>query len=220
MQTRREVLKRLLLALIPAPIFWRGRGQAARASGGAEASGEIVFPGTPPERLIGKHPRTLDTSRFEVMPLESFGTMGLTDHEVDPDTWRLQVSAGKAAPVSLTYRDLLPLARMEREVLLICPGVFVNHGRWKGISFSRLLRIAGGPPGLTHVTVRGPAGRYAKTHRLALAEIAGDEAFLATAVNGRPLPVKHGYPLRLVSRNDYGFDWVKYVDSVAFERIP
>lgn len=36
-----------------------------------------------------------------------------------------------------------------------------------------------------------------------------------TGVNGDPLPQKHGFPLRLVYEDAYGYDWVKYVEEVV-----
>lgn len=43
--------------------------------------------------------------------------------------------------------------------------------------------------------------------------------FLAYQVNGETLPVKHGYPLRLVAEGVYGSEWVKYVYKVQFDKI-
>jgi len=34
-------------------------------------------------------------------------------------------------------------------------------------------------------------------------------------VNGETLPQKHGFPLRLVYEDAYGYDWVKYVDEIV-----
>ncbi|MBW2515672.1 MAG: molybdopterin-dependent oxidoreductase, partial [Deltaproteobacteria bacterium] len=38
-----------------------------------------------------------------------------------------------------------------------------------------------------------------------------DKVFLAYEVNGEKLPVRHGFPLRIVAEDYYGDDWVKYV---------
>jgi sulfoxide reductase catalytic subunit YedY len=34
-------------------------------------------------------------------------------------------------------------------------------------------------------------------------------------VNGEILPQKHGFPLRLVYEDAYGYDWVKYIEEVV-----
>ncbi len=37
---------------------------------------------------------------------------------------------------------------------------------------------------------------------------------LAYGVNGRILPKKHGFPLRIVAEGYYGYNWVKYAYRV------
>jgi sulfoxide reductase catalytic subunit YedY len=50
-------------------------------------------------------------------------------------------------------------------------------------------------------------------------DILSDKVFLAFGVNGEDLPRKHGFPLRVVAEDYYGYDWVKYVYRVTAERI-
>lgn len=179
----------------------------------------LVPKGTDPQTLVNRNPKSLDTRHLEVMALDDFKTMGLSDHRVDLGTWRLAVSGKVRDPLTLTYEELMRLPKVERNVLLLCPGVFCNHGRWHGVSIRTLLEAAGADPGISHVTIRGPAGNYEKTHRLRTADFAADQAFLALGVNGKNLPLKHGFPLRLVSENDYGFEWIKYVDRIEAQQM-
>jgi DMSO/TMAO reductase YedYZ molybdopterin-dependent catalytic subunit len=44
--------------------------------------------------------------------------------------------------------------------------------------------------------------------------MANDNIFLAHIVNGETLPEKHGFPLRLVAKGKYGYDWVKWVENI------
>jgi sulfoxide reductase catalytic subunit YedY len=165
--------------------------------------------------LVDRNPASLDTRNLEIIPLEEFETMGLTDHQVDLDQWRLEVAGSVRKPLKLTYAQLLELPSIEKNVLLICPGFFTNHGRWKGISVTELLKLAEAGPDITHVSFRGPAGRYAKTVGFPLDEIASHKIFLAYQVNGKVLPGKHGYPLRVVAEDYYGYEWVKYVHKIT-----
>jgi DMSO/TMAO reductase YedYZ molybdopterin-dependent catalytic subunit len=172
----------------------------------------IILPkGTDLSTLKNKNPATLDTRNLEVIPLNNFQTMGLTDHDVNLASWRLKIDGNVAAPSKLTYSQILELPSIEREVLLICPGVFTNHGRWKGVSLMTLLHLAQMKEDTTHVTVHGPPGNYEKVERFPLADIRSDKVFLAYQVNGEALPRKHGFPLRIVAEDYYGSDWVKYV---------
>ena len=168
--------------------------------------------------LINRNPAYLDTSNLDIIPLEDFKTMGMTDHKVQLQKWRLQVIGAVQKPLELTYAQLLEMPTIERNVLLICPGVFTNHGRWKGFSVMELLNMAGAEEGITHVSFRGPAGRYAKRQRFAFSEIVSNKIFLAYMVNGKVLPGKHGFPLRVVAEDHYGDEWVKYVHKIEFHR--
>ena len=102
---------------------------------------------------------------------------------------------------------------------MICPGFFTNHGRWKGISIAELLKLSGADAGITHVSIRGPEGRYAKVERFPITEIVSHQVFLAYQVNGQVLPRKHGFPLRAVAEDHYGSEWVKFVHHIEVHKI-
>ena len=183
-------------------------------------SKRIILPkGTKMTSLVDKNPADLDTRNLEVIPLKQFETMGLTDHKTDLDTWRLTVTGEVKKPLKLTYDQVLELPSIERNVLLICPGFFTNHGRWKGISVTELFKLAEAESGITHVTFRGPPGRYEKTERFPMAEVAANKIFLAYEVNGQVLPRKHGFPCRVVAEDHYGSVWVKFVHQIEAFKV-
>lgn len=171
----------------------------------------------PRQNLVNKNPAHLDTHKLDITPLEDFYTMGITDHETDLDAWRLKVKGLVEQPFQLTYPQILTLPAIERNVLLICPGIFANNGRWKGISMTTLLKKAKVKEGATFLTFKGPEGKYEKTERFYLKDAISDKVFLAYDVNGKPLPKKHGFPLRVVAEGHYGFTWVKYVHKVSVD---
>jgi sulfoxide reductase catalytic subunit YedY len=141
--------------------------------------------------------------------------MGTTNHPVDVKTWQLEVSGLLERPLKLSYQQILQLPAIERDVLLICPGVFSYNARWKGISVTSILEMANVRPGANHVSFSGPLGRFKKEEKFPLADIMTDKVFLAYRVNGEDLPLKHGFPLRVVAEGYYGSDWVKYVHKMA-----
>ena len=102
---------------------------------------------------------------------------------------------------------------------MICPGFFTNYGLWKGISIGVLLILAGAKKDITHVSIRGPQGRYAKMEKFPIAEITSNQVFLAYQINGHKLPRKHGFPLRTVAEDHYGSEWVKYVHRIETHKI-
>lgn len=144
--------------------------------------------------------------------------MGTSDYEVNLSTWRLEINGHVKETLRLAYPEILALTAVEKNVLLICPGIFSNHGRWKGISMKELLQRVGVDKAVRHVTFAGPKGPNEKVERFPVEDILSNKVFLAYGVNGEPLPKKHGYPLRVVAEDYYGDDWVKYVYRMTLEK--
>jgi sulfoxide reductase catalytic subunit YedY len=174
----------------------------------------LVPKGTDLSALRSDNPASLDARNLEVLPLKDFQTMGLTDHEVDLKSWQLLIEGNVATPSRLSYSKIREFPAIERNVLMICPGIFVNHGRWKGISMMTTLNLAQMKADTTHISVYGPQGSYEKVERFPIADIRSDKVFLAYQVNGERLPQKHGFPLRIVAEDYYGDEWVKFVYKI------
>jgi len=214
MNNRRQFIKLImgflgLIGLLFSPISNGIRVVFAKAK-------RVILPkGTRMDTLINKNPTYLDTRNLDLTPVEAFETMGLNNHSVNQNTWKLEIGGHVRSSLKLTYSEILEMPSIERNVLLICPGVFAYHARWKGISVARLLKLAQMISGVTHVFFSGPSGSFEKTERFPVEDILSDKVFLAYNVNGRVLPKKHGFPLRVVAQDYYGGDWVKYVYRIT-----
>ena len=221
MDTRRQFLKKISNAVAFLGIICMPFVSGIRWAWGKTQ--KIILPkGTKREALIQENPADLDTRDLEITPLNNFETMGLVDHRVTLSEWHLEVTGYVEIMVLLTYQQITALPYIQRNVLLICPGFFANHGQWRGVSIKELLTIAELKKGATHVTIRGPKSPYEKVEsvqRFPLADINSDRVFLAYQINGEILPEKHGFPLRVVAEGYYGYDWIKYVYSITAERV-
>ena len=133
MKTRRQFIKFSVKFLSGLGMFFGTIG-AWLEKVYAQTKRILVPKGTDLSTLRSENPATLDTRNLDVRPLKEFETMGQTDHEVDLKSWRLSIDGNVAAPARLSYSRILELPSIERKVLMICPGVFTNHGKWKGIS--------------------------------------------------------------------------------------
>lgn len=213
MKTRRQFIKSAIAFLSGLGVLFSTIG-VWLAKAYAQTKRILLPKGTDLSSLSSKNPAELDTRDLEVRPLEDFEIMGLSDHEVDLQSWRLIIDGNVADPTRLTYSQLVELPSIERKVLLICPGFFANHGSWKGVSLMTVLNLARMKADTTHIGVSGPEGRYEKAERFPIADISKDKIFLAYEVNGEKLPRKHGFPLRIVAEDYYGDDWVKYVYKI------
>jgi sulfoxide reductase catalytic subunit YedY len=213
MKTRRQFIKFSLKLLSVLGMFFGTLG-AGLESVYARVKRTLVPKGTDLSTLRSENPAALDTRDLEVRPLKEFETMGQTDHEVDLKSWRLVIEGNVATPTRLSYSRVLELPWIERKVLMICPGIFTNHGSWKGISLMTALNLAGLKGDTTHIIASGPQDRYEKADKFPIADIRSDKVFLAYQVNGERLPQKHGFPLRIVAEDYYGDQWVKYVYKI------
>jgi DMSO/TMAO reductase YedYZ molybdopterin-dependent catalytic subunit len=173
---------------------------------------KILPKGFKRDELRNMNPAEIDNRNLEIDPLGKFGTMGPTDVAVDGKTYRLKITGAVNRPLSLSYDQILKFPSLTEVVLLICPGFFSNNGRWTGVSFKALLQEAQVKKEAKYVDVKGA---YEKTVRIPLKEIDRKKIFLAYRVNGETLPQKHGFPIRLVYEDAYGYDWVKYVDEIV-----
>jgi len=213
MKTRRQFIKFSVKFLSGLGVFFSTIGTWLTKAY-AKTKRILVPKGTDLSALRSDNPATLDARNLEILPLKDFETMGLTDHEVDLKSWRLLIEGEVTTPTRLTYSRISELPAIERNVLMICPGIFVNHGRWKGISLMTALNLAQMKADTTHISVYGPQGPYEKVERFPISDIRSDKVFLAYQVNGEELPQKHGFPLRIVAEDYYGDEWVKYVYKI------
>jgi DMSO/TMAO reductase YedYZ molybdopterin-dependent catalytic subunit len=164
--------------------------------------------------LAYEDPAELDTHLLPLTPVDQFGVSGLADHRIDPAQWRLTLAGLVAHPRQLRLDPLRQRPPLTRNVLLICPGTFAYHARWQGFALWPLLQEAGLDPQATHVEISGPPEEGPEKARFTLDEIRREQVFLALAVNGQPLPVAHGFPLRVVAEGHVGAEWIKYVDRL------
>ena len=217
MQMRRQFLKTSFGSLIGMGILFSPVFEMVRKAY-AKAQKKILPKDVNREKLIYRNPALLDTRKLEPTPLKNFRTMGDSNYSVDLSDWHLEVTGRVATPLRLAYSQILTLSSIERDVLLICPGFFANHGRWKGISMKMLLEKAQMQTGVTHLIFSAAGGAGGNEAKFPLADIQSDRVFLAYGVNSVTLPKKHGFPLRLVAEGYHGSVWVKYVNRIRLDR--
>jgi len=173
---------------------------------------QLLPKGFSKNHLKDMNPAEIDSRNLEIDPLNQFGTMGPTDVAIDSKTYRLKITGKTGRPLSLSYDEILKYPYITEAVLLICPGFFANNGRWTGVNLNSLLQEAQVKKEAQYIDINGAHG---KGVRIPLKTINQKKIFLAYRVNGETLPQKHGFPLRLVYEDAYGFDWVKYVDEIV-----
>ena len=133
---------------------------------------------------------------------------------IDLASYRLEVSGKVDRPLLLRYDDLRCLRRVEARVKLVCQGYFEDTATWAGVPLSAVLGLAQVQPSATSLRLVGADG-FANSVLLTVSD--SDKNFLAYELEGQPLPVWHGFPLRAVFPGLAGNTWVKWLIQIVVE---
>jgi DMSO/TMAO reductase YedYZ molybdopterin-dependent catalytic subunit len=148
---------------------------------------------------------------------------------LDSREWRLKVTGLVEREVEITFEDLLAKPLIERHVTIACVsnevgGDLIGNARWLGWPVRELLGMAGPKPEADMVLSRSSDGFTASTPLEALTD--RRDALLAVGMNGEPLPLEHGFPVRMIVPGLYGYvsatKWLtelkvtRFADDVAY----
>jgi DMSO/TMAO reductase YedYZ molybdopterin-dependent catalytic subunit len=170
-----------------------------------------------------------------VTPLENLfvvAPLGAPD-PIDMQTWELRIDGLVERPTVLTFNDLLQLPKREMQAFHQCAGNplrwdfptrRITNVVWGGVDLTLLLRLAGVRTEArflwsygrdSGVYLNESIDEYIKDLPLEAVEPCG--ALLAYELNGVPLPIEHGFPLRLVVPGHYGTNSVKWLKRLRLE---
>ena len=145
---------------------------------------------------------------------------------IDVSTWRLRIHGMVRRELRLTYQDLLDRGLTEAWVTLACVsnpvgGELIGNAWWSGIRIADLLAEAGPAAGADAVLQTSEDGWTCGTPLAALTD--DRDAMLALAMNGEPLPLEHGFPVRMVVPGLYGYvsatKWLVDLEVTRFDDI-
>ncbi|HEY0001750.1 MAG TPA: molybdopterin-dependent oxidoreductase [Actinoplanes sp.] len=143
--------------------------------------------------------------------------------QVDPSTWQLRIHGMVRNPITITWAELLQRPMIERYVTLACVsnevgGDLIGNALWLGTPIKELLDEAEPLPGADQVIQRSVDGWTCGSPTAVLRD--GRNALLAVGMNGKPLPVEHGFPVRMVVPGLYGYvsacKWITEIEVSRF----
>jgi len=191
-------------------------GVVSRTYGGLRASASRAALGVPfPDSAA---PPLAGAMRLDVPGITPYLTPNRDFYRVDTalrvpdvpvDTWRLRVHGLVDRELDLSYEDLLRRRMVERRITLTCVsnpvgGEYVGNATWIGVPIRDLLREAGVQNGADAVKSTSADDFTIGTPLPVLLDDDRD-AILAVAMNGEPLPLTHGFPVRMVTPGLYGY---------------
>lgn len=140
------------------------------------------------------------------------------------EDWRLRVHGMVEREITLDYEQLLARPLIERDITLCCVsnsvgGRYVGNARWIGAPLRDLLEDAGVRSGADQIVSRSVDGFTVGTPTAVAMD--GRDAMLAVSMNGEPLPIEHGFPVRMIVPGLYGYvsatKWVVDLELSTFD---
>ncbi|HET6214711.1 MAG TPA: molybdopterin-dependent oxidoreductase, partial [Micromonosporaceae bacterium] len=224
---RRRFLAQVGLVTGGAMVAGFGGRQLSTRRGVAAARDDVVLPApssTAPAAPAGADLRIADLAPY-VTGNDDFYRIdtALVVPQVDPNSWRLRISGRVRKPLELTFAQLLARPMVERYITLCCVsnevgGDLISNALWLGVPVKDLLDEAGPRDGADQVVSRSADGFTCGTPTAVLQD--GRDAILAVGMNGEPLPVAHGFPVRMVVPGLYGYvsacKWIVSMELATF----
>lgn len=144
---------------------------------------------------------------------------------IDPADWSLRIHGMVDREVVVSWDELLALPMQEADVTLACVsnevgGSLIGNARWLGHPVRELLARAGVDADADMVLSTSADGFTASTPLEALTD--DRDALLAIGMNGEPLPMEHGFPVRMVVPGLFGYvsatKWVTQLEVTRFDK--
>jgi DMSO/TMAO reductase YedYZ molybdopterin-dependent catalytic subunit len=156
--------------------------------------------------------------------------------QIETATFRLNVHGHVDRPLQLTLAEVTALPRVEMAAVNQCSGNSrgffeprvaggewgngaMGNARWTGVRLKDVLDKAGVKAGAVQVRFNGldepvvpDAPKFMKS--LAVDDARDAEVMIAYAMNGQPLPLLNGFPLRLIVPGWYATYWVKMLNDI------
>jgi DMSO/TMAO reductase YedYZ molybdopterin-dependent catalytic subunit len=145
---------------------------------------------------------------------------------VHPDEWQLRIHGMVEQEVVLGFDELVDLGLVDRWVTLCCVsnpvgGDLVGNAFWTGVPVGTVLALAGPAADADAVLSTSHDGWTCGTPLDVLTD--GRDSLFAVAMNGEPLPVDHGFPVRMVVPGLYGYvsatKWVVDLEVSRFDLV-
>ena len=145
----------------------------------------------------------------------------VTQNPVDPNpdlaVWRLEVTGLVGSSGTYTYEQFTSLPSISRATTLECiangiGGHLISTAIWQAIPFKDLLERHGGAQSSASYVAFSSIDGYVVSQPLA--EVLAADTLLAFRMNGQELPIRHGYPVRVLIPGRFGEENPKWLTRI------
>jgi DMSO/TMAO reductase YedYZ molybdopterin-dependent catalytic subunit len=171
-------------------------------------SGAALGSGPPNRHGMPKLPiGQVETKKWPVLDLGQQPTIAR-------EAWKLTVDGACETPFELSWKEFLALEQVRDVSDFHCVTTWsLMDVEWVGVRFSDLAALAMPSAAATHVLCHAYDGY---TTNLPLADALKPDVLLVHHVNGAPLPVEHGGPLRMITPQLYAWKGAKWISRIEF----
>jgi DMSO/TMAO reductase YedYZ molybdopterin-dependent catalytic subunit len=139
--------------------------------------------------------------------------------EISTERWRLTVDGAVGTPLTLDWKDLLALPQADEEADFHCvTGWSVLDLALRGVRLETVLALARPTSEATHLMIWAHDGY---STNLPLEEAVKPDVLLVHTVEGKPLSIPHGGPVRIVVPQLWawkGAKWVNRIELMTHDR--
>lgn len=154
-------------------------------------------------------------TRLEITPNADFYRIDISTRRprLAAETWRLELTGVVDRPLSLTLDEIRAMPSLSYHHTLSCisnpvGGDLIGTTRWTGVLVRDVLETAGMHTTAEELFIEAADGFY---ESVSMSDLMGDRTIFAYEMNGAPLPVDHGFPLRIIIPNRYGMKQPKWI---------
>jgi DMSO/TMAO reductase YedYZ molybdopterin-dependent catalytic subunit len=133
---------------------------------------------------------------------------------IDLSRWSLQVTGEVDSPLRLSWEQFRSLPRVRQVRDFHCVTTWSKYDvHWGGVAFRTIAEHAGIKETAHFVLAAGAEGY---TTNIPLADCMRDDVILADELDGQPLPLEHGGPVRLLVPHLYAWKSAKFLKGLRF----
>lgn len=158
----------------------------------------------------GTHPEITDNPAFYRIDIN------LNPPVIKGATWVLEVAGLFDQARPLTLADFMQLPAVTQAITIGCisnpvGGDLISASRWTGVRLRDLLKMLGLRSTAKELAINSVDGFY---ESVTMTDMLDPRTLLVYGMNGKTLPVEHGFPLRIYIPNRYGMKQPKWITRI------
>jgi len=172
-------------------------------------------PTPPPDERFADRFEPAPGTRPEITSNQDFYRIDINTipPEVNVEDWRLELRGLVDNPMTLSLENIRAMPSISQYITLSCisnrvGGDLISASQWTGIRLKDLLDEAGLQSGAQELYIESVDGFY---ESVSMQDMMDERTFLVYEMNGEPLPVEHGFPLRIFIPNHFGMKQPKWI---------